>query len=360
MIWLIMSLMGCSREDFYATQSLSQSVKNVYDDCDEGRIGFLKRKSNVQTIFSDCGSNNVYNFDWSPNGTLMYFQAYTNAFILNPENKGVDQLPVDSPTDKAVWLNDQTIIIPVIDSSTNKPTLTVYQITGELTKHAIPGSKPQDLQRYTDGKILLSIVNDSGKRVPYSFGSTSGFERVLPFVNEVNNISAAPNVDLLAYADASGTHITKMTGESIVDFPDAHRGIPHPEGKYIALEVDGAPMAPVDMGDGKYKAPEVQEREEKRRQQRIDNLPDWAPQEVIPPEIHVYNVENQRRYRMTQFFGAHFQWYPTQKYFCSLYIQGIGGQFINPNVGLTDIGVALLMADNDDYPSSVELWEPNK
>ena len=116
----------------------------------------------------------------------------------------------------------------------------------------MPGTLPQDLQRYTDGKILLSLVDDSGKRVPYSFGATSGFERVLPFINEVNNINAAPNVDLLAYTDDKGTHITNMTGESIIDFPDVKRGIPHPEGKYIALEVDGKAMAPVDMGDGKY------------------------------------------------------------------------------------------------------------
>lgn len=356
MLWLLLSLLGCSREDFYAERSLAQNVKNVYDDCDEGRIGFLKRKTNVQTIFSDCGSNNVYNYNWSPNGTLMYFQAYTNAFILNPENQGVDQLPIDSPSDNGVWLDDQTIVVPVMDSQSKKPALAVYLISGTNTNHPIPGNTPQDLQRYTDGSVLLSIIDDTGKRVPYTFNVTDGFQRVFSFLEEIENIAAAPAADLIGYADKDGTHLVTLQGERIADFPKASRAIPHPEGKYVALETEGKPMSPVDMGDGKYKVPEVQAREEKRRQQRAENLPDWVPQNIVPPEIHVYNVENKRRYRMTQFFGDRFQWYPTQKYFCSFYVRGIGGQFINQNIALTDIGVALLMADNGDFPSSIELW----
>ena len=112
------------------------------------------------------------------------------------------------------------------------------------------------------------------------------------------------------------------------------------------------------LGDGKYKDPEVRKREEKRRQQKIDSLPDWVPKEIIPPEINVYNVQSQTSLSHQELFGERFEWYPNQKYFCSFFIKGIEGQLIQQNIALTDIGVALLMADNDNFPSSIELWTP--
>ena len=49
-----------------------------------------------------------------------------------------------------------------------------------------------------------------------------------------------------------------------------------------------------------------------------------------------------------------------QKYYCSFYLQGIEKQMLNPNVALTDLGVLLLMADNMDMPSGVELVPPKE
>jgi len=202
------------------------------------------------------------------------------------------------------------------------------------------------------------MIDESGKRRPYFFSEADGFTRAFEFLDAVINIDAAVNANVLSYTNQSGNHLVTLTGESIADFPLVKRAVPHPEGKYVALETDGAPLPPIDLGDGKYKNPEVRKREEKRRQQKIDSLPDWVPKEIIPPEINVYNLENKRRYRIKNFFGNRFEWYPNQKYFCSFFIKGIDGQLIQQNIALTDIGVALLMADNDNYPSSIELWTP--
>ena len=305
-------------------------------------------------MFTDCGSNNIYNFDWSPDGTLFYFQLFTNNFILNPENQGVDQLPVGKPIGRGIWLHQSALVIPVIEKDDGPHLLTVYFTGGMFNNYTIPGTDPTDLQVYDDQTILLTFKDESGDRNPYFFSEKDGFIRAFPFVSNIKNIDAAVKVNLLSYTDDSGNHITDLNGKSIVDFPKVKRAIPHPDGTYIALELDGKPLPPIDLGDGKYKDPEVQKREELRRKKKIENLPDWVPREIIPPEIHVYNVDAQKRYRITQFYGERFQWYPTQKYFCSFYIKGIEGQLINQNIALTDIGVSLLMADNGDFPSSIE------
>ena len=358
MLWLLAALIGCSREDYYAERSLYDNIREVYEDCEEGKIKFLKRKANIQTLFTDCGSNNIYHYNWSPDGRLFYFQLFTNNFIMNPENQGVDQLPIGKPIGRGIWLHETALVVPIIETDDGPPMLSIYLTAGMMQNYEIPGTKPADLQVYQDKTLLLTMIDESGKRRPYFFSEAEGFSRAFNFLDSVLNIDVAQGVDLLSYTNDSGNHLTTLSGESLADFPTVKRGIPHPDGKYVALELDGAPLPPIDLGDGKYKNPEVRKREEKRRQQKIDSLPDWVPKELIPPEINIYNVEQKRRYRIKNFFGERFEWYPKQKYFCSFFIKGIEGQLIQQNIALTDIGVALLMADNDNFPSSIEMWTP--
>ena len=76
MLWILTALLGCSREDYYADRSLYDNIREVYEDCEEGKIAFLKRKANIQTMFTDCGSNNIYHYNWSSDGRLFYFHFY--------------------------------------------------------------------------------------------------------------------------------------------------------------------------------------------------------------------------------------------------------------------------------------------
>ena len=91
--------------------------------------------------------------------------------------------------------------------------------------------------------MLLTMIDDSGTRRPYFFTESDGFTRAFEFITEVGNINVAANANLLAYTDAKGTHLTDLTGASIAEFPDAKRAVPHPDGKYVAIETDGAPSS---------------------------------------------------------------------------------------------------------------------
>ena len=301
MLWILATLLGCSREDYYADRSLYDNIREVYEDCEEGKIAFLKRKANIQTLFTDCGSNNIYHYNWSPDGRLFYFQLFTNNFIMNPENQGVDQIPIGKPIARGVWLHETALVVPVVESDDGPPMLSVYLTAGMIQNYEIPGKEPADLQVYKDKTMLLTMIDESQKRRPYFFTEASGFSRAFEFLDSVQNINVAEGANLLAYTDDKGTHLTDLMGTSLAEFPDVKRAIPHPEGKYVALETDGAPLPPIDLGDGKYKDPEV-----RREKRNVDNKRSIVyqigyPKKLIPPEINVYNVENKRRYRIKNF-----------------------------------------------------------
>jgi len=358
MIWLTLYLYGCDRENFYSDNSLTENIAETYRDCDKKEIALLKKMNNIQTLFEDCGSNYISEFDWSPDGSLVYFQLFTGGYILNPETKGVDNIPVGIPIDRGTWLHQNQLVIPVIKEKNANPELAFYLTGGLIDKYPIPGKDPRDVQTLgKDKKILLTYVDESGKRLPYTFDQSSQtFSRIFPFIkSDIQNIDVATKANLLSYTDENGNHIVDLKGNSIIDFPKVKRAVPHPEGTYIALETDGKPISPLHQGDVTYRSPEANARDEARMKKELENLPKWMPKEVIPPEIHIYNTENKNRYRFTKFYGDNFTWYEAQKYYCSFYLQGINQQMFNPNVALTDLGVQLLMADNGDNPSSIEI-----
>ena len=349
-------LQGCSRESFYGEPSLTENIYNVYQDCSTNQIAFLKSTNNVQTIFEDCGSNYIFNFDWSPDGQLFYFQLFDTGYILNPTNKGVDNLPIGIPISRGVWVHQSQLVVPVVEQKDAKPHLAFYLLAGMLDTYEIPGTDPADVQLYKDNTVLLTFIDESGKRRPYTFDQGSAkFTRVFSFLDEVQNFHVAVKANLITYTNGTGTHILDMIGTELATFPEVKRAIPHPEGVYVALELDGTPITTLDQGYGTYKTPEAQKRAEERRKQKLEDLPDWMPKEVVPPVLDMYNVENKRRYRLQNVYGERFVWYTAEKYYCSFYVRGIGGKLINQNVGFMDLAVPLLMSDNGDVPSSIQL-----
>lgn len=357
-LWLLTTLFACDRDDFYAEPSLYENIKEVYEDCSVERIGFMKKKNNIQTLFEDCGSNNINDFSWSPDGSLVYFQLFTGAFIMSPENRGVDDIPIGEPVAKGIWMHQGLLAIPVAHPTdrTQNPNLVLYFTGGMLESHPIPGTKPQDTQRYKDGVTLLTIIDDSGKRRPYFFDTkTKEFKRAFVFLDQVDNIETAATIDLLSYKDDKGVHLTKLDGTSIRAFPKGLRGVPHREGKYFALEVDGEPLPFLQTQSLTYKTPEARAREEARLKKKTAELPSWIPKEFIPKELHIVNLENNNRYRMLNVYGYKFDWYPARNYYSSFYLLGIDKQHINNNIALMDLGIMLLMADSGDMPSSMEL-----
>ena len=82
MITLVfLATLGCSRDSMYGGTSLTQSLEDSFEDCNEKEIAFLARKQNIQTAFENCGSNYFNHFRWSPSGLLLYFQLLVNVSI---------------------------------------------------------------------------------------------------------------------------------------------------------------------------------------------------------------------------------------------------------------------------------------
>ena len=185
------TLLGCSREDYYADRSLYDNIREVYEDCEEGKIAFLKRKANIQTLFTDCGSNNIYHYNWSPDGRLFYFQLFTNNFIMNPENQGVDQIPIGKPIARGVWLHETALVVPVVESDDGPPMLSVYLTAGMIQNYEIPGKEPSDLQVYKDKTMLLTMIDESENVVPISSQKQMDLVRAFEFIDEVQNINVA-------------------------------------------------------------------------------------------------------------------------------------------------------------------------
>lgn len=356
-MWLLTLILACDREDFYAEPSLYENVKEVYTDCSKDQISFLKKKTNIQTVFEDCGSNNVFDFDWSLDGKLFYFHLFKSSYILNPTNKGVDHLPLETPLERGVWLNATQIVLPTASKTSEMGDLIFYTVGSGLTNaYPLIGKDPKDVQAFDSKTILLTLVDESGKRRPYFFTEMTGkFEPAFEFAQDCTSLQVAPKGNLVTCVDEKGTHVMDLQGNSIAELPVVKRAIPHPNGQYIALEVDGAPVSPLDKGTGTYKSPEAQKREEARRKQQLENLPDWMPKEIIPQEIQVYSLAKKERYRFTKFYGEHFVWYGAQDYYCSFTLHGLDGHFINQNVSLMDLAVPLMLAERGDFSSAIEL-----
>ena len=137
---------------------------------------------------------------------------------MNPENQGVDQLPIGKPIERGVWLHETALVVPIVESDDGPPMLSVYLTAGMIQNYEIPGTKPADLQVYKDKTMLLTMIDDSGTRRPYFFTESDGFTRAFEFLTEVVNINVAANANLLAYTDAKGTHLTDLTGASSLNF----------------------------------------------------------------------------------------------------------------------------------------------
>ena len=144
-------------------------------------------------------------------------------------------------------------------------------------------------------------------------------------------------------------------GSSIGVFPEVMRAIPHPDGRYVALETLGEAISPFDQRSWNELSPEARERELARRDEWLQRLPDWAPREMKPPEIQILDLETQQRLRITAFNGEHFEWYRPRPYYCSFILWGIESKQLHRNVGLVDIAERLRMVGKGEVPMGVEL-----
>jgi hypothetical protein len=363
----LLTLAACSRDDLYAESSFTDNVAEAFADCDPSEIRFLAGKHAIQTAFRNCGSNNFGDVAWSPDGVRLHFRVVNGSYLLNAEDKTITTVPTEPPTSDAAWLHKELLAMPLQPAEgETHPRLAQYNIAANtLDISPLPVDNPQDLQPWGDGEHLLLLgTGEDGVQRPYRFSpADDSISRAFTFIDAaVKRISYAPSAGLLAWSTEESTELMRDDGTSLKVFSAVNRAIPHPEGRYVALEVTGAGISPFDQRAWGELSPEARERELARQEQFVERLPEWAPREYNPPEIQIYDIEKDTLYRITSFYGDHFEWYqtpnPLSRYYGSFILWGIEGKQLNRNVGLTDLAEKLRMLDQGEVPLGIELVTP--
>jgi len=362
----LIALSGCSREDLYAQSSFTENVSEAYADCNDSEIRFLAGKHNIKMAFKNCGSNNFIDAAWAPDGEKLHFRVTNGSFLLRPEGSTIATVPTEVPTADSMWLHKDLVVMPLIpEEGADEMRMALYNLSANtLNIVDLPTTKVRDLQPWGDDQrvLLLAETKADPTMRPYRFDpSTSELVRVFDFLTApVERLSFAPEVDLLAWSSKEATELMTSDGTSLQILPDVLRAIPHHEGRYVMLEVLGEPISLFDQRAWNELSPEARERELARQQKFLESLPDWAPREYTPPELHLLDRQDGGRYRITAYFGDQFAWYrsanPLARYYTSFMLWGIEGKQLNRNVGLTDLSERLRMLDQGDIPLGIEKY----
>lgn len=363
----LLLLPGCSREEIYGGQTLTQTIAQAYADCNESEIRFLASKQGIQTAFANCGSNRFAHMAWSPNGRWLYFQLTHGGHIMDGEDKTIITVPTELPVASAAWLRDDVLALPLgpaKGSANSHGRIVIFNRTANtLDDLSVPLSEQRDLQRVgEDTKLLLTGIDDSGTRKVIIVDTVTGESTpALPWLQEVDaadgRVVYAHDAGLVGVTDGAGGHLYKLDGTELLSVAGAKRVIPHPEGRYVALELDGAPVSPFDMRSWDELSETARERELARQEKWLEKQPDWVNKEVIPPEVQIVDLQDGKRYRVTSFWGDRFQWYEARNYYASFVLFGIEGKQLNANIGLTNLHERLRMLSKGESPLGMELME---
>lgn len=370
-----LALTGCDRDDIYGESSFSQNVALAYAECDAGEIKFLTGKHAIHLGFKPCGSNKFAAATWSPDGTLLYFQLTHGGHILVGETGDIETIPTETPVGPATWIRDNYLAIPLAPSGTvefgsseEEAHKRASEATGAwrlalydrgssaLELVDLPVSAPRDLHHTGVGtQIAMTAVGDDGVRRAWMYDPLTGeTTRQLPWwEGQVDGLVYGGA--LVAFRDAEGVTIRKADdGSEVAHVPGARRGIPHPGGRYVMVEVDGEPISLFVQEGWRELDPEREAREKARQEQWMKNLPEWAPREAVPPELHILDLEKKKRTRITAFYGDRFEWLPREDYWSSMLLWGVEGKQLHSNVGYLDLRERLRMLDGDQEPYGMQ------
>ncbi|NOY26488.1 MAG: hypothetical protein GXP62_11500, partial [Oligoflexia bacterium] len=351
---------GCSREDIYGGQTFTQTVAQAYADCNESEIRFLAGKEGIQTAFANCGSNHFANISWSPSGRYLYFQLTHGGHVMDGEDKTIITVPTEMPIANAAWLGDDLLAVPLgpaQDATSPTDRIILFNRSAKtLNEINVPLQEIRDLQAGADDShLILTGLDDQGLRKAVIADTRTGdLSPALPWLDQLDaahgRLVVSQKAGLVGLADAQGGTLLRLDGTELATLPGAHRVIPHPEGRYVAIELDGAPVSPFDMRSWDELSETARKRELARQEKWLANQPDWLTKEITPPEIQIIDLKKGARYRVTAFWGDHFQWYEARNYYVSFVLFGIEGKQLNANVGLTNLHERLRMLDKGETP----------
>ncbi len=355
---LLLALMACDRDALYTESTFSENVYDAYSECRASEIRFLAGKHNLQTAFEPCGSNNIVHFAWAPDGIQLYFQLPMQANIMNGEDKSIGTMPTEVPMAEAVWLARDLLVLPLIpEEGASEHRLLLFDRIGATTTTLKTVVVPSQLQPGgTRNEVYFVGTDDLGATALYRADfNTLEVHPAFPWAKEVQTFTFEPTQQLVAIGSGETVRIHRPDGELVYTFAGAHRGVVHPEGRYIALEAWGEPISPFDQRTWDEVSPETREREERRMEEWLDKQPEWVPKEQTPPVIEIFDREVKLRFRFTAFYGDRFQWYTASNYYASFVLWGLEGKEVNRNVALTQLWDRLSMAADGTLPQGMEV-----
>jgi hypothetical protein len=360
----LLMVSGCDRETLYGGSDFTQDVHHAFADCRDAEIKRLAMAHNIQTAFGRCGSNRFSHFVWSPDGVHLYFQLTHGAHILNGTEKTITTVPTEGPTARAAWLSRDILAIPLpAAEDTTEERIVIYNRTAAtMETRLLPVTAPKDLISMKDGAAVLFTALDSEEvRRPYIIELNTGeTTRAFSWITQpVTRIAVSEAADLLAWSTATDTELVRMsTGESLHLFSGVTRAVPHDDGRWLALETEGAEISHFDQRTWNEISPDARKRELARQKKWAARQPEWVEMTTQPPEIQLFDLGNGKRYRVTAFWGNEVQWYPAKGNWLAFMMWGIEGKQLNRNVALTVMAERFRMIDAGQMPLGIELIGP--
>ena len=335
MLWITLFLCSCSTQS--TEKTLLQNIAKGLAECREDKINLLAQTHNIQTAFEYCGENQFNSFRWSFDGKKLFFGYYGNSYIQDGEKLSISAVNIPKIASvKPAWLENGFLAIPLaLSKEATEQKLLWYLPDGSHKEQVLSLTDLNDLQNFTSDTILFTALNRDKKRLAYTltYGETEP-KQVFEFITEAfDNLSYAPQTKILGVSSQSTARVYKDQ-TLLFKTDNASRIIPHPFADFVAIEAKGAPKSILEPVETLGKTPEEIEREQRKQKKVEENLPAWMDKTYVPNEIHVVDLTTLQRYRIPFIFGEDFEWYTDNGYYCSLTLQGIGGESIHPNVGL--------------------------
>lgn len=336
-LWLL-GLLGCRGPDAPGA-ALVENASNAFAACDPDEIGQLARRQRVQLAFAACGSNRFLGASWSPDGRLLAFRLPGGAYVLDGVRKEIVSVPGEAPTAQPAWLSESRLALPLppLEGAAGSRIATVDLRANTLDVVELALAEPRDLQAL-GGRLLLTGIGADGARRPWLVGPGGALERALPWL-EAPVERLAVGGALVGWTDGEGATVARLeSGERLARLEGVRRAVPHPEGRYVALELDGAPISPFDQRPwGDPLEPEAEARAAERQQRWLERLPPQVPRTVTPPELQLLDLQSGARLRLRAFAGEGFTWYPANPDHGSFLLWGVEGKELNANVALAGL-----------------------
>lgn len=334
-MWMAFLLWSCNSQA--TDKALVQNIAKGLAECREDQINLLVQKNNIQTAFGYCGENSFNSFRWSADGSKLFFGYYGKSYIQDGEKRFISALDIPTISSvKPAWLSNGILAVPLAQKKESKEQNLAWVLSdGTYKEQTLSLTELNDLQNFSEDTILFTAKDKTGQRKAYTlkYGDTE-VQPIFSFLKEsFTRLGYAPKTKTLGVSMGDQAKVYREE-KLLFTAKNTTRVVPHPFADFVVLEAKGKPISILRPIDTTGKSEEEIAREKRKQKQVEQDLPDWMDKTFIPNEIHVVDITQNKRYRIPFFFGEDFEWYTDQGYYCSMTLQGVGGESIHPNVGL--------------------------